>query len=215
MTTLLFDLDGTLIDSLPDIAAAANHVRTSLGRERLPLDVIARFVGNGMRWLLERCFEGESIDLDRAGETFVSYYAEHPAVHTVLYDGVLDLLDALKPQRLAILSNKPEPLCHRVLEALGIADRFVRVAGGETYPTRKPHKEPVLALLSEVDARPEDSIMIGDGHQDVRAGKAAGLRTVAVTWGFHPRATLEKEEPDWIVDDVRALGDLLLHIDRT
>ena len=142
MTLFVFDLDGTLIDSRADIAASANHARTCLGFAPLPEDLIATFVGDGLRRLLERAFDGERANLEDAAKHFVRYYGEHPIAHTTLYPGIQQVLDSVRRERLAILSNKPEALCHRILECLGIHGSFARIAGGDSYPNASPHRAP-------------------------------------------------------------------------
>ena len=215
---VIFDLDGTLIDSRLDLVHSVNAALRHIQRPELPEDVIASYVGDGAPILIQRALGGEAVDeaLVRKGlEFFLSYYREHKLDHTTVYEGIREALAAIQrsgngvPRKLAVLTNKPVNPSRAIVEALGLGPYFSQVYGGNSFATKKPEPEGALKLLSEVDVRPEQAAIIGDSHVDVRTGRNAGLWTVAVTYGFAPH-TLEVEEPDITVDTPLELSKVFL-----
>jgi len=215
---VIFDLDGTLIDSRLDLVHSVNAALRHIHRPELPEDVIASYVGDGAPILIQRALGGEAVDeaLVRKGlEFFLSYYREHKLDHTTIYEGIREALAAIQrsgngvPRKLAVLTNKPVNPSRAIVEALGLGPYFSQVYGGNSFATKKPEPEGALKLLSEVDVRPEQAAIIGDSHVDVRTGRNAGLWTVAVTYGFAPH-TLEVEEPDITVDTPLELSKVFL-----
>ena len=215
---VIFDLDGTLIDSRLDLVHSVNAALRHIHRPELPEDVIASYVGDGAPILIQRALGGEAVDegLVRKGlEFFLSYYREHKLDHTTVYEGIREALAAIQrsgngvPRKLAVLTNKPVNPSRAIVEALGLGPYFSQVYGGNSFATKKPEPEGALKLLSEVDVRPEQAAIIGDSHVDVRTGRNAGLWTVAVTYGFAPH-TLEVEEPDITVDTPLELSKVFL-----
>lgn len=205
---VLFDLDGTLIDSGADIAAAANRALAAVGRPALAESVIRGFVGDGVRNLVRRCLGGDEEELERTCEEYERAYAAGALDRTVLYPGVRELLKALGARPMAVISNKPERFCRQILEALGVAGSFGAIVGGDTFPERKPSEMPLLGALRRIGAAPESALMVGDGPQDLRAAKAARVRSCAALWGFTDRERLMAERPDFVAatpDDVRRL----------
>ncbi|MBP5857633.1 phosphoglycolate phosphatase [Marivibrio halodurans] len=188
---LLFDLDGTLIDSAPDLAAALNRVLAVAGRQMLPFARVRSMVGNGAAKLVERGFEatgGPPDDLGAETERFLAIYGRALACHTRVYDGVVDTLDRLAEagHALAIATNKPLAPTLAVLDALDLARFFPadHVVGGDSFAEKKPAPDPLLGLLGRIGAAPEASVMIGDSHNDVEAARAAGIAAVAVGYGY-------------------------------
>ena len=215
---VIFDLDGTLIDSRLDLVHSVNAALRHIHRPELPEDVIASYVGDGAPILIQRALGGEAVEeaLVRKGlEFFLSYYREHKLDHTTVYDGVREALAAIQrsgngvPRKLAVLTNKPVNPSRAIVDALGLAPYFDQVYGGNSFATKKPEPEGALKLLSEAGVRPEHAAIIGDSHVDVRTGRNAGLWTVAVTYGFAPH-TLEVEEPDVTVDTPQELSKVFL-----
>jgi len=215
---VIFDLDGTLIDSRLDLVHSVNAALRHIHRPELPEDVIASYVGDGAPILIQRALGGEAVDeaLVRKGlEFFLSYYREHKLDHTTIYEGIREALAAIQrsgngvPRKLAVLTNKPVNPSRAIVEALGLGPYFSQVYGGNSFATKKPEPEGALKLLSEVDVRPEQAAIIGDSHVDVRTGRNAGLWTVAVTYGFAPH-TLEVEESDITVDTPQELSKVFL-----
>ena len=215
---VIFDLDGTLIDSRLDLVHSVNAALRHIDRPELPEDVIASYVGDGAPILIQRALGGEAVEeaLVRKGlEFFLSYYREHKLDHTIVYDGVREALAAIQrsgngiPRKLAVLTNKPVNPSRAIVEALGLGPYFSQVYGGNSFATKKPEPEGALKLLSEAGVRPGQAAIIGDSHVDVRTGRNAGLWTVAVTYGFAPH-TLEAEQPDVTVDSPQELSKVFL-----
>jgi phosphoglycolate phosphatase len=206
-----FDLDGTLIDSRLDIAAACNHVLVHAGRAPLDAAVIVGFVGDGVRQLLARAFRMPSDDsaLDALVEQLVRYYAAHPVVHTTWMPGALATLDALSDAPVTLLTNKAREVTIAVLDALGARDRFAFVYAGGDGPL-KPRPEPVTATARALGVPVGSLWVVGDGAQDVQAARAAGATAIAVLGGFTPEARLREAGADALIaslPDLVALRD--------
>ena len=215
---VIFDLDGTLIDSRLDLVHSVNAALRHIQRPELPDDVIASYVGDGAPILIQRALGGEAVDdaLVRKGlEFFLSYYREHKLDHTTVYPGIQEALAAIQnsgngmPRKMAVLSNKPVNPSRAIVESLGLGQYFSQVYGGNSFATKKPEPEGALKLVSEAGMQPTQAAIVGDSHVDIRTGRNAGLWTVAVTYGFAPH-TLEVEEPDVVVDTPRELGKIFL-----
>ena len=215
---VIFDLDGTLIDSRLDLVHSVNAALRHINRPELPDDVIASYVGDGAPVLIQRALGSEAVDetLIRKGlEFFLSYYREHKLDHTKIYPGIPEALAEIQnsgnglPRKLAVLSNKPVNPSRAIVEALGLGRYFTQVYGGNSFATKKPDPEGALKILSEAGVRPEQTAIVGDSHVDIRTGHNAGLRTVAVTYGFAPH-TLELESPDIEVDTPQELSKVFL-----
>lgn len=213
---VIFDLDGTLIDSRLDLVHSVNAALRHIGRPELPEDVIASYVGDGAPVLIQRALGGEAVDesLVRKGlEFFLSYYREHKLDHTTVYPGVAEALTTIQnshngvPRKMAILSNKPVVPSRAVVDALGLGPFFSQVYGGNSFASKKPDPEGVRTLLKELGERPDQAVIVGDSHVDVSTGRNAGLHTIGVTYGFAPH-TLENEPPDVLVDSPRELADV-------
>ncbi|HEX3819195.1 MAG TPA: HAD-IA family hydrolase [Candidatus Sulfotelmatobacter sp.] len=211
---VIFDLDGTLIDSRLDLVHSVNAALRHIGREPLPDDVIASYVGDGAPVLIQRALGGEQVDeaVVRKGlEFFLAYYREHKLDHTTVYDGIKDALTAIQQsgngsrRKMAVLTNKPVNPSRAIVEALGLGPFFSQVYGGNSFTTKKPDPEGARQLLSENNARPEHAVIIGDSHVDIETGRNAGMWTVGVTYGFAPH-TLEEEPGDVMVDHPQELG---------
>jgi len=205
---VIFDLDGTLIDSRLDLVHSVNAALRHIGRPPLPDDVIASFVGDGAPILIQRALGGEAVDeaIVREGlQFFLSYYREHKLDHTTVYDGVKEALAVIQGgsngvrRKLAILSNKPVVPSRAISDALGLAGFFTQIYGGNSFATKKPDPEGARKLLSEIGIRPEDAAIVGDSHVDVETGRNSGLWTVGVSYGFSPH-TLHDPPPDILVD---------------
>jgi phosphoglycolate phosphatase len=205
---VLFDLDGTLVDSAPDIAAALNAALVELGQAPHPLGVVTSYVGDGAAKLVERALEpGSEVDQDLLLERFKAQYAANVCVHTRAYPGIAQVLDRFRTAGtpLAVFTNKPGDLARALLRAVALDAHFADIVGdGDGYP-RKPAPDAALALCARHGADPTDALFVGDGLPDVRLAHAAGCRVAAVTWGYTPRALLAAEAPDWIVDVPAAL----------
>ena len=216
---LVFDLDGTLIDSRLDLIHSVNATLRHIGRPELDGDVIASYVGDGAPALMRRALgdTDDEILLLTALEYFLSYYRLHKLDHTTVYPGIPEVLAVLaRPangmtrtlaRTMAVLSNKPVNPSRAIVQALGLGDFFVSVYGGNSFATKKPDPLGVRTLLEETGVAAEDALMIGDSSIDVLAGRNAGLWTCGVTYGFAPQS-LEDVPPDVLVENPQELGEL-------
>lgn len=202
----LFDLDGTLADTLADIAASTNHVRTL--RELPPVDVatVRTWIGDGARMLLRRALaeleeRGETVDdalLDAASEQYGEHHDRQCTGETTLFEGAHEHLTMLRERgcRLAVVTNKPERFAVPVVRHLGL-DAFTDVViGGDTLTTKKPDPNMLFHAIERLGCDRADATMVGDGLQDLRAGKAAGVRTIACLFGYGDREALRREGAD-------------------
>ncbi len=200
---LIFDLDGTLIDSATDLANSVNATREWMGLPALEHDTVASYVGNGAPVLVRRALGPEATegDVERALKHFLEHYEQHKLDFTRAYDGIPELLGALKRDdvRMAVLTNKPVRISGRILEGLGLRDYFVRVYGGNSFEQKKPDPIGVHTLLHELQVEPESAILVGDSAVDVKTARNAGIRCIGVTWGLQPES-LETDPPDIMVD---------------
>lgn len=227
MTTLtpprciLFDLDGTLVDSVADISASANYVRESLGMETLPEAELTRYVGDGAVMLIRRALAGrrdapeefKSLDFRTELKKFRSHYHEHCLENTTPFDGVVETLAALAPMPMAIVSNKPEPMCKTIADGLGLKPYLGAVVGARNGVPVKPDPALLIAALEElgVDSLSDGSVwMVGDSGNDVLGGRAIGATTIGVRWGLVDPEKLETFEPDAMLS---GFGELLGLID--
>jgi phosphoglycolate phosphatase len=213
---LVFDLDGTLIDSRLDLIHSVNATLRHIGRPELDGDLVASYVGDGAPALVRRAL-GDTDDqalLARALEYFLGYYRQHKLDHTTVYAGIPEVLSGLaQPSNgvrrlMAVLSNKPVNPSRDILRALGLGDFFVHVYGGNSFPTKKPDPLGIATILQETGVPAAEALMIGDSSVDVLTGRNAGMWTCGVTYGFAPH-TLENSPPDVLVDTPIELGELL------
>jgi phosphoglycolate phosphatase len=212
---LVFDLDGTLVDSRLDLIHSINAMLRHFERPELPGELIASYVGDGAPALVRRALG----DLDHeptfesALNYFLSYYRIHKLDHTTVYAGIPETLTMLATSSngvrrlMAILSNKPVNPSRDITQALGMGDFFVRIYGGNSFSTKKPDPLGVQTILQEMEVDASAAIMIGDSSVDVLTGRNAGLWTCGVTYGFAPH-TLTEVPPDVLVDNPRELGSL-------
>jgi phosphoglycolate phosphatase len=207
---LIFDLDGTLIDSAEDLARSVNAMREKMGLPILSHAEIATFVGHGVANLVRRSLGAEAPEgkVQEGIDFFLAYYREHMLDHTVTYAGVREALDELTDRQLAVLTNKPVRFSELILQGLGIADRFRFIYGGNSFEQKKPDPVGAHKLMNDLQVPPRQTIMIGDSDTDVLTGKNAGIWTCGVTYGFGAY-TLEKAPPDVIIDDLRQLPRIL------
>ena len=214
---LIFDLDGTLVDSRLDLANSVNAMLRHYKKPELPNEVIGSYIGNGAPMLVRRAL-GDPDDEAYVQEAllyFMSYYREHKLDTTYVYDGIFHSLDAIVASRngnsavkMAVLSNKPVVPSRGIVESLGLGKYFFQVYGGNSFHTKKPDPAGVAALLEEAGARAEETAIIGDSDVDVITARNAGIYSVGVTYGLAPH-TLDDAPPDVLVDHPRELGDLL------
>lgn len=203
---LIYDLDGTLVDTREDIARSANFMRSQLGLPELPVEAVCATVGLGVTRLVESSLQSSDPELlERGASIYCAHYAEHLLDSTRLYPDVIELLDYFKDRAQVVITNKPEPYSSRILKALGVSGRFLDiVAGDEVYP-KKPSPESTRAMMHRFSAIPGEAIFIGDSPVDVQTGLAAGIEIVGVAQGFVPKEELEKAGPHYLVDHFKEL----------
>jgi phosphoglycolate phosphatase len=213
---LIFDLDGTLIDSRLDLIHSVNAMLRHIGRPELPGDVIATYVGDGAPMLVRRALgdPDDESSVQLALDYFLAYYREHKLDNTHIYPGIPEALARIRQghnghaRAMAVLSNKPVNPSRAIVEALGMKDFFAQVYGGNSFPTKKPDPFGAQKLLEELGCRPKEAVMVGDSANDVLTGRNAGLWTVGVNYGFAPQ-TLDLTPPDVRVDSAHELGEVL------
>ncbi len=207
---LIFDLDGTLIDSKLDLANAVNATRAFLRMGPIDHDTIASYVGNGAPLLIRRAI-GPDFDeehLARALDFFLRYYREHKLDHTRFYPGVREALNSFGGRILTVLTNKPVRISREILEGLGVAALFRSVLGGNSFETKKPHPEGVHNILRDSGVSAGQAMIVGDSDVDVLTGRNAGIHTCGVSYGFAPH-TFEFHPPDLLVHNLGELAALL------
>ncbi len=184
---LIFDLDGTLVDSLPDIAAALNRMFAARGLPPLRRDQVMPMVGDGLAPLIERAFAAQGAPADAAAaHDYLSDYEANVLVDTRLFAGIIPAMDSLAAEgwRFAVCTNKPENAAHLLLAGLGIADRFAAIGGGDSFAARKPHPLHLSATIEAASGDPAHSIMVGDHANDIAAAQGAGVKSIFAAWGY-------------------------------
>lgn len=207
---IVFDLDGTLADSLPDLAAAANFACRTLGLPEHSSDAIQQMIGGGEKTFVRR-FIGEDHQhvFDEALRLYLEYYSQHCGDMTRLYPGVKETLAVVSGKRLAVLSNKMERLTRQVVEVLGIASFFAAIKGGDSYGALKPAPEGLTSLIKELGESPESTLMVGDKPADILTARGAGAHTLAVTYGYGELEALSGAAPEVMIDSFSRLKDFI------
>ena len=206
---IIFDLDGTLVDSRVDIMHAVNYAISPYSMEPASLAETMTLVGEGATRLIGKLLEKRKVNLDISLliARFESYYSTHPVSHTTFYPGVPETLRSLHNYRKAVISNKFRSIALKVLEELQLSQYFDEVAGVDTFPERKPSPVPILRILDLFEARPEEAIVVGDSIYDIQAGRASGTKTVAVTYGYGSPGF--SDSADFVITDFPQLIDVV------
>ncbi len=223
---VIFDLDGTLIDSSVDITNALNYALEPYAVAPLVVADTIKLIGEGIARLIEKVVDskGNGILLRAVRESpedpqrlmeirsdvknrFLEHYSQHILDFTREYPGVRQTLEALAMYKKAVISNKMEALSRKILDGLGLSAHFVAVVGSDTVPEKKPSPVPILKVLADLNLRPHQALIVGDSNYDVDAGKAAGISTVAVTYGYRPREAIA--HADYVIDRITDLIPLL------
>ncbi len=204
---IVFDLDGTLFDTSIAIVQAMNHAYASRGRAPLAPSEFLQFVGDGARLLCARAagLPEEDPEVDALVDAYVGYYVAHPLDHTTFMPGAQEALEQLRDYRLAICSNKPRPATEALLGALGVTDRFETILAGGDMLEKKPDPKPVLEIAKRLRLAPSQLVVVGDGPQDVEAGRRAGARTVGIIGTIVAADRLRESSPDVLLHSMADL----------
>ncbi len=216
---LIFDLDGTLINSALDLALAVNYMLKYLGKERYEENIIHGWVGNGALTLVKRALSGKrtvddglnEIDVEKALKIFLDYYEANLCNATVPYSNVIQTLYALKEKgyTLSIVTNKPFIFVAPILESLKMDGLFALILGGDSLREKKPHPMPLLHVCETLGVSIESSVMIGDSKNDIQAANACGMDSVGVTYGYNYGEDIAVHKPSTIIDDFSELRKTL------
>ena len=209
---LIFDLDGTLIDSKRDLADSVNAMRLWKGLAPLADELVYSYVGDGAPTLVRRALPGASeADLPDALRYFLDYYRAHMLDATTLYPGVREALDQLHHAQvpMAVLTNKPVKFSVQLIQGLGLEEHFFRVYGGNSFEEKKPHPMGIDSLIVESGAARNRTMMVGDSAVDVRTARNARVQACGVSWGFQPE-TFADAPPDFVIDDMATLVERVL-----
>lgn len=205
---MIFDLDGTLVDSRIDITNAINYALKDYGIGPYTVEEITSLVGRGITRLIEDLIKPyPEIPVNNVIERFLYHYERHIIDNTRPYAGVKETLEKLRDYKKAVISNKREYLSKKTLEGLGLLKYFDIVLGSDSTPEKKPSPVPVRLVLEKLNVLPHEAVIIGDSDLDIKAGKAAGVLTIAVSYGYRPRELLL--EADHIIDSIKELPGLL------
>jgi phosphoglycolate phosphatase len=212
---IIFDLDGTLIDSRVDLANSVNHTRLQMGLSSLPPELIFTYIGDGAAMLVQRALgvELEEEGVKAALTIFMDHYKQHLLDHTVLYPDVANTLSSLSHLHLAVLSNKPVGPSMTILEGLQVRDQFVRIYGGDSFEQKKPHPMGIEQILKDTGVSKERALMVGDSRIDVTTGQNAGVATCGVTYGL-ASDTLRGLNPNFLIHQFSKLISVLNTSDR-
>jgi phosphoglycolate phosphatase len=210
---LIFDLDGTLIDSRLDLANAVNATRRHMGMATLDNERVYSYVGNGAAVLIRRALgdQATEAEVQEALEYFLEYYREHDLDFTTLYPGVRESLDRLAAagKRMAVLTNKPVRVSQAIVQGLGVAHHFFRVYGGNSFEFKKPNPIGIEVLMEQAEVSRERTLMVGDSSVDVETARNARITCCGVTYGFQPE-TLDITPPDIKADSMEQMVDWVL-----
>lgn len=206
---LIFDLDGTLAETRQDLTNAVNYAMKQLDRPQLDLATVTSYVGNGVNKLLERALqEFTPEEFEKARESFHEFYSAHLLDTTQLYPGVREVLEHYSYKKMAVLSNKSHPYTETIVEKLGIKSYFQVVIGSQPGMERKPSPQSIVGILQQLAVAPGRAVIIGDTASDIDAGKAAGIHTCAVSFGFRSAEELRFHQPDFLIREALELKDI-------
>jgi phosphoglycolate phosphatase len=213
MDLLIFDLDGTLVDSKLDLAHAVNATRGHMGMPPLAFERVYSYVGNGAPVLIRRVLGPDATEaqVEESLEFFLEYYRDHKLDYTVLYPGVRQALDRLRDAGvgMAVLTNKPVGISRAIVDGLGVGGHFRQVYGGNSFDFKKPHPIGIETLMTECGAARERTMMVGDSSVDIQTARNANVKSCGVTYGFQPE-TLATVPPDLLVDRMEELADWVI-----
>jgi phosphoglycolate phosphatase len=207
---LVFDLDGTLVDSKKDLALSVNAMRAAMGLDPISLDLIASYIGHGVTELVRRSLGALATaeNVEKGLVFFLAYYREHMLDNTAPYPGVAEALEKLRGHKMAVLTNKPVKFSQEMLTRLGFAPYFAYIYGGNSFSQKKPDPIGLRKLMEDLQMSTSETLMVGDSDTDVLTGRNAGVWTCGVSYGFGA-GTLDEVRPDLVIDDLRELPPML------
>ncbi len=209
----MFDLDGTIVDSRIDITEAINYAVRDYGLGPYSVEEISSMVGRGITRLIEDLMRPHPhVPVEDIKERFLFYYERHLTDNTRPYPGVKDVLEELRDYKKAVVSNKREYLSKKTLEELGLLEYFDLVMGSDSAPQKKPSPDPLLIVLKRFNIPADEAVMVGDSDLDIMAGRGAGVKTIAVSYGYRPREVLS--DADFIIDNIRDLPPLIKRLEK-
>ena len=216
---IIFDLDGTLIDSSPDLALAINHMLTTIKRSTFTLDEIHHWVGNGAQTLVKRALSGSTEissslnekEFENSLDIFLKFYAKNLAVETLTYPLVISTLAQLKEHgyKLAIVTNKPFDFVEPILKELKLKEYFEFHLGGDSLKEKKPNPAPLLYVCEKLNVMPSDCVMVGDSKNDILAAQACDMQSIGLTYGYNYGEHISIHNPDIYFSDFSEIGKLL------
>jgi phosphoglycolate phosphatase len=213
MNLLIFDLDGTLVDSKLDLVHSVNAARGLMSLAPISEELVSSYVGDGVAVLMRRALgpEATEAEVQRAIEFFLGYYREHMLDNTRLYPGVKEGLDRMLESgaKMAVLTNKPVRFSRAIVEGLGLGGHFFQIYGGNSFDQKKPDPIGIEKLLEESGISRERTIMVGDSGVDIRTARNAQVKACGVSYGFQPES-FEHDPPDIVVDDMNQLADYVV-----
>jgi phosphoglycolate phosphatase len=210
---ILFDFDGTLVDTGKDLLDAINYTRNTLALPPLTFAQANKHIGIGQTYLVDKATaDAPHRDLEKTIKTFRDYYSQHMHDHSTFYPGIAELLISLKEHKLGIVSNKYSYYIKDILPKLHCPVVFDIIIGPDSLPARKPDPAPIIHAAQALQTPLDQTIMIGDSLFDIRAGKAAGVKTIGVTYGFSTQEEVRAEQPDYIVESPEKILDIIANV---
>ena len=215
---VLIDLDGTLVDSVPDLAYSVDQTMLELGLPTRGEAAVRTWVGNGVKTLVERALTNDlhtpadPLELEKTLAVFMRIYADNTSQRSRVYPGVLaglDFLQSCNNLKIACVTNEAEQFTHKLLRDLGLNERFALIISGDTLPEKKPHPLPLLYAAEQLGVATADSLMIGDSKSDVKAARAAGFKIIAVSYGYNHGEDIRDYQPDAVIDSFQELTTLI------
>ena len=209
ISLIVYDVDGTLVDTLDDIALSVNLTLKELGRPLLDKEVVKTCVGSGVVMLMTRALNGSGVeDIDHAVALFRKHYGAHLMDNSAFYPNCRETIEFFSNRKQAICSNKPEDFVRKILASLDCLHPFPSIIGGDSFKSRKPDPEGLNHLLDQYRLSPNEVVMVGDSAVDIETGKNANVHTCAVTYGMGDLQALKSLKPDWTIKDISELKQL-------
>ena len=206
---VIFDLDGTLVDSKFDLTDSVNFVRHKYGFNPLPIDEVSSYLGSGITALVKAVLsELKNEEFDIAVKMFKDNYAQHLTDKTRVYDGVVKMLSSILQPKV-LLSNKDEKFSKKILKNLELSQFFTEIYGGDSFKEKKPNPLPIFEIMKKFSLKKEEVIIVGDGTNDILVGKNAGIKTIGVSYGYSSLEQIKKLSPDFIAKDTNEIIRIL------